>query len=144
MAKRKRGNSEGSIYKMTDGRWRAAVSVGKGADGKLKRKTFTAATRHEAAEQMTDALRDQRRGINIAPGKETVGEFLSPWLKDVVKPGVRPKTYRTYADFVKLHLKPALGLIQLAKLSPQHVRAFLNEKLATPQPSRKKVKPGDP
>jgi integrase len=66
------------------------------------------------------------------------------WLKDVVKPGVRPKTHRTYADFVKLHLAPALGSIQLAKLTPQHVRTFLNEKLATPQTSRKKVNPGDP
>lgn len=106
------------------------------------RKVFTAATRHEVAEQMTDALRDQQRGININPGRQTVGEFLTSWLKDVVKPSVRPKTYRTYADFVKLHLAPALGSIQLARLSPQHVRGFLNEKLATPQPSRKKVKAG--
>jgi hypothetical protein len=71
MAKRKRGNSEGSIYKMQDGRWRAAVTTGKDANGKPKRKTFTAATRHEVAEQMTDALRDQQRGININPGKQT-------------------------------------------------------------------------
>src|ERR1035437_5632522 len=143
MSKRKRGNSEGSIYHMQDGRWRAAVSVGKGTNGKPKRKTFTAATRHEVAEQMTAALGDRQRGFNIAPGKQTVGEFLSSWRRDVVKPGVRPKTYRTYADFVKLHLAPALGSIQLAKLAPQRVRVFLNEKLATPQPSRKKVKPGD-
>ena len=143
MSKRKRGNAEGSVYHMQDGRWRAAVSVGKGTNGKPKRKTFTAATRREVAEQMTAALGDRQRGINIAPGKQTVGEFLSSWLRDVVKPGVRPKTYRTYADFVKLHLAPALGSIQLAKLAPQRVRVFLNEKLATPQPSRKKVKPGD-
>ena len=103
----RRGNNEGSIYKMQDGRWRAAVTVGKNANGKPKRKTFTAATRHEVAEQMTDALRDQQRGININPGKQTVGEFLASGLKDVVKPGVRPETYRSYADFLKLHLKPS-------------------------------------
>jgi hypothetical protein len=38
MAKRKRGNSEGSIYKMQDGRWRAAVTTSKDANGKPKRK----------------------------------------------------------------------------------------------------------
>src|ERR1035437_8617091 len=101
MAKRKRGNSEGSIYHMTDGRWRAAVSAGKASNGNPKRKTFTAATRHEVADEMTKALRDQQRGINIAPGKQTVGQFLQNWLKDVVRPSVRPKTYRTYSDFVK-------------------------------------------
>ena len=39
--KRKRGNAEGSIYHMQDGRWRAAVTTGKDADGKPKRKVFT-------------------------------------------------------------------------------------------------------
>jgi hypothetical protein len=29
MGRRKRGNSEGSIYKLQDGRWRAVVSLGK-------------------------------------------------------------------------------------------------------------------
>ena len=41
MRKRKRGNSEGSIYKMQDGRWRAAVTTGKDVGGKPKRKVFT-------------------------------------------------------------------------------------------------------
>jgi integrase len=132
---------------MKDGRWRAAVMVGWkiGPDGKRipERRVFTAATRHEVAEELTAALRDRDRGINIKPGKQTVGEFLRLWLKDVVKPSVKPKTYRTYSDFVKLHLGPGLGSIQLASLSPQHVRAFQNDKLTTPQPSRRKVKPGE-
>ncbi len=40
MSRRKRGQNEGSIYKMADGRWRAAVSVG-WRGGKRVRKTFT-------------------------------------------------------------------------------------------------------
>jgi hypothetical protein len=76
MAKR-RGNSEGSIYRMQDSRWRAAVTVGRKADGGPDRKVFTASTRHEVAEDLTAALRDQQRGINIKPGKQTVGQFLA-------------------------------------------------------------------
>src|ERR1035437_1123800 len=121
--KRKRGNSEGSIYKMTDGRWRAAVSVGKG-----KRKTFTAATRHEVADQMTKALRDQQRGINIDPEKQTVGHFLSRWI-DTVKRDVAPATYVSYEATVRLHLTPALGKIPLAKLGAHHVQRMKQEKL---------------
>jgi len=78
-----------AVYVHTDGRWRAAVSVGKGEDGKPKRKVFTAATRHEVAEEMTAALRDQQRGINIHPAKQTVGAVS----RLVVGPGgqtVRP------------------------------------------------------
>ena len=128
MSKRKRGNSEGSIYKMTDGRWRAAVSAGKGANGKPKRKIFTAATRHEVADQMTKALRDQQRGINIDPEKQTVGDFLSRWI-DTVKRDVAPATYVSYEATVRLHLTPALGKIPLAKLGAHHIEKLKQDKL---------------
>jgi integrase len=148
MPKRKRGNAEGSIYKLQDGRWRAAVTTGWKLNARgmkvSRRKVFTAPTRHEVAEQMTQALRDQHRGLPIASDKRTVGEFLHAWLTDVAKPTVKPKTYRTYADLVKLHIEPGLGTHRLDKLTPQHVRAWVNEKLVTPQPSRKKARKGDP
>ena len=41
---------------------------------------------------------------------------------------MKPKTHRTYSDLCKLHLVPALGKRPLAKLSPQDVQTFLNEK----------------
>ena len=108
MGNHKRGNSEGSIYKMQDGRWRAAVTVGWriGPDGKRSpdRQIFTAATRHEVAEDLNKALRDRARGINIKPGKQTVGDFLATWLQNTVEPSVRPKTYRSYEQMVRNHL----------------------------------------
>jgi integrase len=157
MALRKRGNAEGSIYKMADGRWRGAITTGwkLNADGNKipKRKTVTKATRHEVADEVKKLLRDQQQGITIDPQKSTVGDFLKSWLKDVVKPSVRPKTLRTYGDFIKLHLapqsqdgvwisEPFLGSLQLSRLGPQHVRALLNERLTTLQPSRRTVKSG--
>jgi integrase len=157
MPKRKRGNSEGSIYQMNDGRWRGAVTTGwkMNPAGKRipQRRIITRATRHEVAGEMNKLLHDQQQGISITLAKSTVGAFLKSWLKDVVTPSVRPKTVRTYADFVKLHMapqgpngewlpEPFLGSLPLSKLSPQHVRAFLNERLTTPRPSRKKPKPG--
>ena len=73
--KRRRGHREGSIYKLKDGRWRAAVSVG-WKDGKRIRKTFTGRTRYAVAEQMKAALRSQQQGLPIAPDRQTVGQFL--------------------------------------------------------------------
>jgi integrase len=128
MAK-KRGQGEGSIYKMKDGRWRAAVTVGNDASGNPKRKVFTAATRHEVQEQLTDALMDLKSGIPIVTEKQTVARFLAHWLDQVIKARVRPKTWRTYSDLVKLHISPAIGELPLGKLSPQNVREFLNAKL---------------
>jgi integrase len=92
---------------------------------------YTAATRHEVKDQLTDALKDLKLGIPIVSEKQTVARFLAHWLEQVVKARVRPKTYRTYSDLVKLHISPALGEVPLGKLSPQKVREFLNAKLAT-------------
>src|SRR2546422_625920 len=77
---------------------------------------------------MTAALRDQQRGININPGKQTVAEFLRSWL-DTVKPDVTPATYVSYEGTVRLHLIPALGTIPLAKLAAAHIQRFKQEKI---------------
>lgn len=76
----KRGQGEGSIYRMADGRWRAAVSVGwkVNAEGNpvQVRKVFTAETRAEVQKQLTKALRDRELGLPIAPERQTLGQFL--------------------------------------------------------------------
>ena len=55
-------------------------------------------------------------------------QFLLHWLEEAVKPSVRPKTYTSYAQLLRLHIIPALGRIQLSELGPQHIEAFLNKK----------------
>ena len=101
MAKRKRGANEGSIYRMQDGRWRAAISVG-WKNGKRVRKVLTGKTRRDVSERLTGLLRSQQLGLPVAPEKQTVGQFLARWLEDIAKPSVRPKTFRFYADLVSL------------------------------------------
>jgi integrase len=150
MPKGKRGNSEGSIYKMKDGRWRAAITTGwklNAVGVKIPvRKVLTAATRHEVAEQMTNSLRDQQRGININPAKQTVGAYLAEWLENTVKPSVRPKTYRSYEQMVRNHLSktvppaeweereldsvPGLKDVLLTKLTLHRLQKFFNDKLS--------------
>jgi integrase len=61
----------------------------------------------------------------------TVGAFLVGWLTDVVRLTVRPRTYASYRQVVRLHLAPGLGAVPLATLSPADVQAFLNAQSAT-------------
>ena len=42
---------------------------------------------------------------------------------------MRPKTFSSYSDLVRLHIKPELGHIQLTKLSPQQVQGLLKGRL---------------
>ena len=98
-------------------------------NGKPVRKVFTAATRGEVQQKLVKAVCDLQLGIPLADERLTLSAHIEAWLRDVVKSNVRPKTFRTYDDLVRIHIKPALGTKSIAKLSPQIVRTFLNEKL---------------
>jgi len=142
MAK-KRGNNEGSIYELQDGRWRAAISLGF-ENGKPKRKVFTAVTRAEVAKDLGKAIRDLQLGIQPIPERQTVGEFLNIWLRDVARMNVRPGTLASYKWIIEKHLVPNLGRTTLAKLSPQQVQKFLNDRLELgriPRPFADPAKP---
>ena len=126
----KRGANEGSIYKRSDGRWAATINLG-WQDGKRKRKTYYATTRREVQEQLKVALRDQQQSLPVASDRLTVRQFLDTWLIESVKSTVRPRTFQSYSELVRVHLGPGLGRIPLSKLSPDDVQKLINRKLAS-------------
>ncbi|MDP8989489.1 MAG: N-terminal phage integrase SAM-like domain-containing protein, partial [Acidobacteriota bacterium] len=131
---KKRGQNEGTIFEERAGRWVASVTTGYVIrDGKRRRvrRKFVGSTRNAVQRRLTAALRDQHHGRNVSPRVQTLGAFLDLWLSQVAQQGVRPKTFRTYSDIVKLHIAPTLGSIQVERLTPDVVQAFLNDKLGS-------------
>jgi integrase len=100
-------------------------------NGKRHRKWFYGKTRADVQAQLTAALRNHQLGFNVAPERQTVGQFLERWLADCCAPSVRPRTLESYCGTVRLHLIPRVGRVPLAKLSPQHVQTMIKEELAT-------------
>ena len=74
MAK-KRGAGEGSIHVRRDGRWCASIDLGF-RNGKRHRKHILGATRGAVADKLNEELGKLRKGLNIAPEKQTVAQFL--------------------------------------------------------------------
>jgi integrase len=70
----------------------------------------------------------KRIRINIAPGKQTVAQFLHDWLT-AVKSDVAPSTFVSYKSMVRLHLIPFLGSRRLSDLSAMHVQQLKDELL---------------
>ena len=120
----KRGNNEGSIYKRSDGRWAAALSLPGG-----KRRTLYGKTRQEVAGKLTAATRDRDTGIPATPQRQTVGQFLQRWIEESVRPTLRPRTFERYEGIVRNHLVPSIGRRTLHGLSPQDVQALYTGKL---------------
>jgi len=119
---------DGSVYQRKDGRWVGEATVGLRPDGGRDRRFVYADTREEAQAALRKLLHERDKGLLADPGKQTVSQFLTAWLEDVVKPSLRPQTYRSYSGVVNKHITPALGRIRLTKLSPQHLQRFYREK----------------
>ena len=128
MKARRRGQNEGSIFKRSDGRWCGIVSLG-WRDGRRVRKSFYGTTACDVQGQMAKAKNDLALGLPVLVERQTVKQFFDSWLENSVKPSVRPATYQQYHQHCRIYLGPALGHHRLARLAPQHVQAFVNEKL---------------
>ncbi len=57
----------------------------------------------------------------------TVADYLTYWLREIVREDRRPKTYQGYEGVVRLHLTPGLGSKRLGKLTAQDVRTFITQ-----------------
>lgn len=121
----KRANGEGSVYKRDDGLWVGAVTLQHG-----RRKVVYGRTRAEASAKLTTVLKTANDGLPVPTERQTLGQYLNHWLENSVKPSVRPRTYDSYAELVRLHISPALGNVRLQQLGPQHIQGFLNQKSA--------------
>jgi integrase len=125
----RRGNGEGSIYQLADGRWRGSVFLGY-RDGKPHRKYVTRRTRTEAAAEVRRLLEAQRQGHLVTTGSMTVGEWLAVYLEEVARPKIRPRTYDRYRSDIERHILPAIGRHRLDQLRPAHLLALYNTKTA--------------
>lgn len=123
---RKRGHGEGSIYRRKqDGLWVAELYLGRDEKGKKIVWKRYGKTRKEVAEALTKALKEKQDGLLAQPSKQTLGQFLDAWMKDVVKGSVRHSTYQNYV-YVLRHAEP-LRDIPLTKVNPQAIQRLYRE-----------------
>jgi integrase len=125
---KRRGPGEGTIRKRSDGRWEGRVNLGC-EGGRRKWKYVYGKTWRAVSDQLKVDLHAQQQGLPIAVERQTLAQFLSKWLEDSVRPTVRPMTFKSYAQLVRLYIAPALGHIQLSKLGPQDIQYLLNNLL---------------
>lgn len=133
----RRAKGEGSVRQRADGRWEGRITL---PDG--RRRSVYAPTQRAVLARLRRLREQAELGVLSAPGpgpgtvtggrRRTVGQFLEEWLATVVRPTCRPRTYRSYADVVRLHLIPTLGKVplDLSHLTPPRIAALLHHKQA--------------
>jgi integrase len=109
-----RANGEGSIYPKGDGFEVALIVHG-------RRRTARAKTVTEARAKLRELQRKQEQEQAPYDDRMTVKQFLEYWLS-VTETTVRPRTYKRYAEYVRVHALPAIGHLRLAQLRPVHLQ----------------------
>ncbi len=123
----KKGNGEGSVHKLPNGRWRAQyyVETPKGR----RRRSVSAPTKQEARRLMVKGMYESEGIVEFDPSTLTVDKYLRQWLESSARSSVAPRTYANYELQVERHLVPALGHLRLDKLTSLRVQALYNAKL---------------
>lgn len=126
MAKRKRSNSEGSIYyRESRQRWEASLVVGWkakqkdgqpviGPDGEPVRipvrKSFTGKTRKAVEAKLRDAIDRSNQGLGVIDASLTFADFAERWRAEILPTeGLAPATERHYTDVLKNYVVPYIG-----------------------------------
>lgn len=111
---------EGSIFRRaSDGAWIAQLSIGPRSDRRFLSRS--AKSRVEALRKLDD-LKAIRAG-NAVSSRMALGDYLGRWVRDARN--IRPSTRHGYEAVVTTHLRPTIGDIALADLSPAHVEQAL-------------------
>lgn len=121
---RGRANREGSIFPYRNG-YAAYVWVTT-PDGERARKYVYGKTR-EIVHDKWIKLQTQADAAPVPTTTPTLGQYLTRWLAEVVKPNLEPATYAYYETMARLYIIPALGSKRLDRLQTRDVQAWLNK-----------------
>jgi integrase len=120
----------GSIYqRKSDGRWVASFIVEETGQRKYLYADKDNNTRQNAYKKLQDALFEQKQGKLATGPQQTVEQFLEDWLEKTQKLNVRRSSYCRQQTIIRKHILPAVGHLQLRKLTPLHIRNLYAAKI---------------
>lgn len=80
------------------------------------------ATKKEAvqyeAEMRTKLASPSYSPIDMVKGKQTVQEYMGTWIEQHGKANLRPSTFDGYKSYIRNHIVPHIGYVQLRALTP--------------------------
>jgi len=131
----KRGQNDGSIYQLADGRWCAIVPARYSPNGKrhiLYGSARKGTNTREAVQSKLYQYLGRGPGPTLRPDQHTVATYLAYWLAKVTadrQRDLRAKTIESYRYTIDKLIVPHIGGMKLQALEPDNVR-FMMRRLA--------------
>jgi integrase len=112
--------------------YRIKVSLGKDSiTGKyLSHYETVKGSKKDAEKRLNELIHQHENGTFVKPGKATVADYLSQWLKDYAYTNLSPNTAEGYESIISRHLIPTLGIIPLTQLRPEMIQRYISDKLS--------------
>lgn len=130
---KRRPKGEGSIIKLPNGNYKATITIGKGIDGRQKRKSITRRTRAEVLEAITNLRVEYGIGKeDIQPDKrlqEVITEFMSFKEQEITE-----TSYMNYRSHMTALLQ-VFGNIFIKDITPIMMEQYFRNVLKTQKPS---------
>ncbi len=129
MAKSKsRGNGEGTIYEIPKrGLWAAQYTVGRNADGKLKRRTVYGKTRGEVKKKLDGIVSQLHLGEYSDPSRITVAEYIKSLIdEDYALNVVNDDSYTRKVGIYNRIAKAYLGSLRLQAVQSTDIIKYLS------------------
>jgi len=120
----RREKGTGNIYQREPGKWVGRLRIGTKADGKAEMKYFSGKTEAEVKKK----IREYNKASDpSAKEKVIVSDYIDNWLKTYKRDSLKPSSYDRLESTVNVHIKPALGDIQLPQLGSDDIQKLLND-----------------
>lgn len=122
--RQRRGWGESAIYQRADGKWVAAVSLGRDDQGKRIRRVFYAKSESEAKNKVKDQVAREGGILRARPDSGTLSEWMTTWLAEIDHANA-PTTAANYRGVWKKHAEPIIGRKRLSTFdSPDVVTLY--------------------
>lgn len=117
----------GQLINRGENKWLVRIFLGRDQNGKRRYFNHTIHdTKKVAQKYLTAKLRERDLGTFVEPSILRVDEFLDKWLDTAAKPRLSSRTFESYKDLLRLHIRPLVGNIRLSDLRASHLQEIVS------------------
>ena len=90
----------------------------------------TYSNKKQAELELKVFLADKAKGAILKPGNETLADWSNYWIEKICSPNAEETTVYGYKNILFNHIVPAMGKIELSKLTAAKIREYYECKLS--------------
>lgn len=127
MSGTRKRNGEGSIFKVSENKWVAKISMGTRPDGKPNIKQFSGKSEAVVKQKLKEFKKSADFAEKHMPSNDTVEAYFFMWLRNYQFNKLKPSSYDRLERTVLKHISPNIGRLKIDRVTREHIQALINQ-----------------